>query len=88
MTENNVEPIVLITEQNKIRGEVMMKKYILLTIGIAGLLFGTPQADAQAGVGVNIRLGGRRHHHHHYRNWHRRYRHSGLSTSTSAMNQV
>ena len=48
----------------------------------------TTTGDAQAGVGVNIRIGGKRHHHHHHRNSHRRYRHSGLSTSTAAMKQV
>jgi hypothetical protein len=91
MTENNVEPIVLITEQNKIRGEVMMKKTILIAIGIAGMLFGTPLADAQAahvGAGVSIRLGGKNHHHHR-RHWHKkRYRHAGLSITTAAMKQV
>ncbi len=68
----------------------MMKKTMLIAIGIAGMFLGTPLADAQAGVGVNIHLGGRRHHHHYYyRNGHRRYyRHSGLSTSTAAMKLV
>ena len=68
----------------------MIKKTMLIAIGIAGMFLGTPLADAQAGVGVNIRLGGRRHHHHYYyRNGHKRYyRHSGLSTSTAAMKLV
>jgi len=61
---------------------------MLIVLGIVGMLFGTPLADAQAGIGVNIRIGGRRHHHHHYRHWHRRYRHSGLSISTTAMKDV
>ena len=65
-----------------------MKKTMLIVFAIAGMLFGSPLPDAQAGVGVNIRIGGKRHHHHHHRNWHRRYRHSGLSTSTAAMKQV
>ena len=67
-----------------------MKKTMLIAIGIAGMFLGTPLTDAQAGIGVNIHLGGRRHHHHYYyRNGHRRYyRHSGLSTSTAAMKLV
>ena len=65
-----------------------MNKNMLIALGIAGMLFGVPLADAQAGDGINIRIGGRRHHHHHYRNWHRRYRHSGLSTTTTALKQV
>ncbi len=68
----------------------MMKKTMLIAIGIAGMFLGAPLADAQAGVGVNINLGGRRHHHHHYyyRNGHRRYRHSGLTTSATALKVV
>ena len=78
----------------------MIKKTMLIAIGIAGMFLGTPLADAQAGVGVNIRLGEQRHrHHYYYRNGHRRnyyyrnghrryYRHSGLSTSTAAMKLV
>jgi hypothetical protein len=65
----------------------MIKKNMLIALGIAGMFFAAPLADAQAGIGVNIRLGGRRHH-HHYRHWHRRYRHSGLSVTTTAMKPV
>ena len=42
----------------------MMKKTILIVLGVFGMLLSTPMDDAQAGVGVNIRLGGRRHHHY------------------------
>ena len=69
----------------------MMKKTMLVAIGIAGMFLGTPVADSQASVGVNINLGGRRHHHRHYyyRNGHRRYyRHSGLTTSPTALKLV
>ncbi|MCX6178240.1 MAG: hypothetical protein NT163_02525 [Chlorobiales bacterium] len=68
-----------------------MKKNIWVALGIAGILFGTPLAgtqEASAGVGVNIRLGGRRHHHHHNRHWHRRYRHSGVSATATDLKQV
>ncbi len=65
-----------------------MKKTMLIAIGIAGMFLGTPLADTQAGVGVNIRIGGRRHHHHHYRHSHRRHRHSGVSTFSTAMKLV
>ena len=66
----------------------MIKKTMLIVLGVFGMLLSTPLDDAQAGVGVNIRLGGRRHHHYNRRHWHRRYRHSGLSITTSAMKQV
>ena len=62
---------------------------MLIAFGIAGMFLGTPLADADASVGVNIRLGGRRHHHHYNRYPHRRYhRHSGLTITTTAMKLV
>jgi len=68
----------------------MMKKTMLIAIGIAGMFLGTPLAESQASVGVNVRLGERRNHkHYYYRNGHRRYyRHSGLTTAVTAMKVV
>ena len=68
-----------------------MKKNMLIALGIAGMLLGAPLADVQAahvGAGVSIRIG-KKHHHHNRRHWHKkRYRHAGLSTTTTAMKQV
>jgi hypothetical protein len=53
---------------------IMMKKNIWLALGIAGILFGTPLADAQAKVRVHVGVGIKIGHHkaHHRRHLHKR----------------
>ena len=58
--------------------ENMMNKKIWLTLGISGMLLGSPSVDAQAKVDVRvgITLGNSRTHHYQRKHWNKRNRHS------------